>query len=89
MNIKYIFFDLGQTLVDLTFLLHGMKKSLKKHLKYISGKYIDKWGYEWGYETNNLFMKQRKMKFMSMREIHFISLNDNEIPRYQQCVDQL
>ena len=73
-DIKIIFFDLGQTLVEeLSILAQCMHDSLKEYLPHITRDF-NKLAYAWGYETHQLFMTVREKEFMSAREIHLLSL---------------
>jgi len=73
-NIKAIFFDLGQTLVEeLTMLALCMQDSLKKNLPYANTDYKEL-AYAWGYQTHQLFMKAREKEFMSAQKIHLQAL---------------
>jgi len=72
-RIKVIFFDLGQTLVELSSLSSCMCNSLKKHLPR-SNIDINKLAYNWGHETHKLFMEYREKEFITTKEVHFLSL---------------
>lgn len=70
-----IFFDLGQTLIELSSLKLCMYNSLKNHLPQLP---LDLNGlmYEWGYETHRLFMEYREKDFIDTIEMHFLSLKN-------------
>ena len=72
-NIKAIFFDLGQTLVNLSYISVCMYKSLKKYLPQLAID-LNKLVYAWGYGTQELFMELREKEFICTKEMHFLCL---------------
>ena len=72
-KIKTIFFDLGQTLVQLLPISSCMQGSLKKHFPELDID-LNELIYAWGHGTHKLFMELREKDFINVREIHFLSL---------------
>ena len=73
-RIKAIFFDLGQTLIELSSLRLCMHDSLEKHLPQLTID-LNKLTYMWGHETHKLYMEHREKNFINAMEINFLTLN--------------
>jgi 2-haloalkanoic acid dehalogenase type II len=74
-TIKFIFFDLGETLLDLSKLSSCVKNSILRLLPELN-KDFDEFVFEWGHKTNNLFFDIREKKFLHIRDIIFLSLKE-------------
>lgn len=74
-GIKVIFFDLGQTLIELSSFKKSMYNSLKKHL-FQSNLNLDKLINEWGYETHRLFNEIRKKNYISIIKLNILSFKN-------------
>lgn len=72
-NFNTIFFDLGQTLVNLSSISVCMYKSFKRYLPKQKLD-LNKLVYYWGYGTKDLFMELREKKFIETKHIHLLSL---------------
>ena len=70
-----IFFDLGQTLIELSSLRSCMYNSLKKHLPQLPFDY-DELVNSWGHGTHKLFLDCREKSFMDTRKMHLFSLRE-------------
>jgi len=71
--IKSIFFDLGQTLVELSYLKVCMYNALKKNLTSYNIN-LTELMYKWGYKTHHLFIEYREKSFIDTIEIHILGL---------------
>ena len=71
--IKAIFFDLGQTLVNLSDITICMYNSLKKNIPELKLD-LNKLVYAWGYGTKDLFMDLREKKFINTKDMHLLVL---------------
>ena len=74
-KVKVIFFDMGQTLVELSPISECMHDSLKRHLSHLDVNLNDI-VYLWGHETQNLFMELREKDFINIKDINFLSLKN-------------
>jgi len=73
-NIKAIFFDLGQTLVELSSITFCMYDTLKKKLPRLNVD-LNELAFSWGYETYKLFNDLREKEFITTKEMHLLCLN--------------
>jgi len=72
--IKVVFFDLGQTLVQLSSLSVCMENALTKHLPQLATMNITNIVRNWGFGTHKLFLELREKDFLTMKEIHMLCL---------------
>jgi HAD superfamily hydrolase (TIGR01549 family) len=70
-----VFFDLGQTLVELSSLKSCMYISLKKNIT-IQNADLTELMYKWGYKTHELFLEYREKEFIDTIEIHILALKE-------------
>ena len=73
-RIKAIFFDLGETLMELSSFSLCMYDSLKRHLLQSLTIDLNELASMWGDEALRLFVDYRKRNFIETREIHFLGL---------------
>lgn len=73
--INTIFFDLEQTLVELSNLKLCMYNALKKYITQ-PNIVLNELMYEWGYKTHELFIEYREKKFIDIIELHILGLKD-------------
>lgn len=74
-QIKVIFFDLGQTLIELSSFKNCMYNLLNKYLSK-SDININELINSWGFDTYNLFMKSRSNNYTNIFEINALSLKN-------------
>jgi len=74
-RIKVIFFDLGQTLIELSSFKKSMYDALNKHLIQ-SNLDLNEVMNKWGHETHRLFMEFREKNFIDTMELHALSLKN-------------
>jgi HAD superfamily hydrolase (TIGR01549 family) len=79
--IKTVFFDLGQTLVELSSLKLCMYDSLMKNLTQFNPDFNELM-YKWGYKTHELFVKYREKDFIDIIEMHILGLK-NVLENYE------
>ncbi|MBE3135826.1 MAG: HAD family hydrolase [Thermoplasmata archaeon] len=73
-KIKVIFFDLGETIVELSTFPLCMCASLQNHLSSFSLDF-NELAYQWGYVSHGLFMECREKEFVTARQLHFLGLH--------------
>lgn len=79
--IKTVFFDLGQTLVELSSLKLCMYNSLKKNITQLNVD-LNELMYKWGYKTHELFIEYREKNFIDTIEMHILGLK-NVLENYE------
>lgn len=72
---KVVFFDLGETLIELSSFKSSMHNTLKKHLSQPALDF-DEVLIRWGHETHRLFIKHREGDFIDIITMHFSSLKN-------------
>jgi len=72
-GITVVFFDLGQTLIELSGLPVAMSESLAAHLPQTQQN-LKNHIYAWVLGTHALFLEHRNKEFLSLKDIHFFSL---------------